>query len=108
MINNTVMINLVPAYDSYILDRTTVRIRISNIVNLSMHFTFSYQAHQQTTQLYEQTFGEVYAYPGCSYRGLPPKHFMIEETDAQRTAVSTLKFRVTLQSMKVNLSNIYR
>ena len=59
------------------------------------------QAHQQTAQLYEQTFGEAYGYPGCSYRGLSPKNFTIEEDDNQRAAVSTVPFVSTLRSMKV-------
>ena len=54
------------------------------------------QAHQQTAQLDEQTFGEDYAYPGCSYRGLPPKYFMLEEDDNQRVTVSTFPFVSTL------------
>ena len=59
------------------------------------------QAHQQTAQLYEQTFGEAYAYPGCSYRGLSPKNFTLEEDDNQRVAVSTVPFVSTLRSIKV-------
>ena len=60
------------------------------------------QAHIETARLYNKMNGENYYSSGCSYRGLPPEHGLVEETeDQRRVAYAARLYQVLLEHMEV-------
>ncbi len=63
------------------------------------------QAHQQTADLYQTTFGETYAHVGCSYRGPGPDKYMTEEQPTDMDAAATLDFVVGLDFVQARTTH---
>ena len=75
-------------------------VRTIELGHLTEHMVLL-QGHVQTSRLYEATFKEAYMLSGSSYRGLPSRYSMLEETEQQRKDVSGAKFDVRIDKIQV-------
>ena len=67
-------------------------------------YFFVLQAHVQTAELYVRTYSEVYNRAGCMYRGLPPRHYTVYESERQKITLSTANFTVIFNKVQVRHS----
>ena len=59
------------------------------------------QAHVETSRLYQRMYGQNYHSSGVSYRGRPPCHDTMEETENRRTIISTGVYHLVIEHMEV-------
>ncbi len=55
----------------------------------------------ETAKLYQRKFGCSYYSSGCSYRGPPPRHALVPETEERRADISTGIQVINFESVKV-------